>query len=65
MSQNSARIAWDEAQLADMLQSMMKSIHDSCVEYGEASGGKVNYLQGANVAGFVKVAEAMLSYGHV
>ena len=48
-----------------MLQSMMKSIHDSCVEYGEASGGKVNYLQGANVAGFVKVAEAMLSYGHV
>ena len=47
-----------------MLQSMMKSIHDSCVEYGE-SGGKVNYLQGANVAGFVKVAEAMLSYGHV
>ena len=65
MSQNSARIAWDEAQLADMLQSMMKSIHDSCVEYGEASGGKVNYLQGANVAGVVKVAEALLSYGHV
>ncbi len=65
MSQNSARIAWDEKQLADMLQSMMKSIHDSCVEYGEESGGKVNYLQGANVAGFVKVAEAMLSYGHV
>jgi glutamate dehydrogenase (NADP+) len=65
MSQNSARIAWDESQLADMLQSMMKSIHDSCVEYGEESGGKINYLQGANVAGFVKVAEAMLSYGHV
>ena len=65
MSQNSARIAWDESQLADMLQSMMKSIHDSCVEYGEESGGKVNYLQGANIAGFVKVAEAMLSYGHV
>jgi len=65
MSQNSARIAWDESQLADMLQSMMKSIHDSCVEYGEESEGKINYLQGANVAGFVKVAEAMLSYGHV
>ena len=65
MSQNSARIAWDESQLADMLQSMMKSIHDSCVEYGEESRGKVNYLQGANIAGFVKVAEAMLSYGHV
>ena len=64
MSQNSARIAWDESQLADMLQTMMKSIHDSCVEYGE-SNGKVNYLQGANVAGFVKVAQAMLSYGHV
>ena len=65
MSQNSARIAWDEKQLADMLQSMMKNIHDSCVEYGEESGGKVNYLRGANIAGFVKVAEAMLSYGHV
>ncbi len=65
MSQNSARIAWDESQLADMLQSMMKSIHDSCVEYGEESGGTVNYLRGANIAGFVKVAEAMLSYGHV
>jgi glutamate dehydrogenase (NADP+) len=65
LSQNSARIAWDESQLADMLQSMMKSIHDSCVEYGQESEGNINYLQGANVAGFVKVAEAMLSYGHV
>jgi len=65
MSQNSARIAWDENQLADMLQTMMKSIHDSCVEYGEESGGKVNYLKGANIAGFMKVAEAMMSYGHV
>ena len=64
MSQNSARIAWDSDHLADLLETMMKDIHDSCVEYGQTKGG-VNYLQGANVAGFVKVADAMLAYGHV
>ena len=65
MSQNSARIAWDEDHLATLLESMMKEIHDSCVEYGAESGGKINYLKGANIAGFVKVADAMLAYGHV
>ena len=65
MSQNSARISWDSAQLTQMLETMMKNIHDSCVEYGGEPGGKINYLKGANVAGFVKVAEAMLAYGHV
>ena len=65
MSQNSARIAWGEDQLRELLENMMKDIHDSCVEYGESSSGPVNYLAGANVAGFVKVADAMLSYGHV
>jgi glutamate dehydrogenase (NADP+) len=65
MSQNSARIAWDEVHLADLLESMMKRIHDSCVEYGGEPEGRVNYLKGANIAGFVKVAEAMLAYGHV
>ena len=65
MSQNSARISWDSVQLTQMLETMMKNIHDSCVEFGGEPGGKINYLKGANVAGFVKVAEAMLAYGHV
>ncbi len=64
MSQNSARIAWESDHLAQLLESMMSDIHNSCVEYGETKNG-VNYLQGANVAGFVKVADAMLAYGHV
>ena len=65
MSQNSARIAWDEDQLRKLLENMMRDIHDSCVQYGESKSGPVNYLAGANIAGFVKVADAMLSYGHV
>ncbi len=65
MSQNSARIAWDEDHLRKLLEDMMKNIHDSCVKYGERKDRPVNYLAGANIAGFVKVADAMLSYGHV
>ena len=65
MSQNSARIAWDEAELRKLLENMMKDIHDSCVQYGESKSGPVDYLAGANIAGFVMVADAMLSYGHV
>ncbi|HAA93506.1 MAG: NADP-specific glutamate dehydrogenase [Rhodospirillaceae bacterium] len=64
MSQNSARIAWDEDRLRQLLEDMMKNIHDSCVQYGEGKDG-VDYLKGSNIAGFVKVADAMLSYGHV
>ena len=44
---------------------MMRDIHDSCVEYGTGKSGPVNYLAGANIAGFVKVADAMLAYGVV
>jgi len=65
MSQNSARIAWDEENLRKLLEDMMKDIHDSCVQHGSESDGYVNYLKGSNIAGFVKVAEAMLAYGHV
>ena len=64
MSQNSARIAWDEDHLRKLLENMMQDIHDSCVRYGD-TGGQVNYLKGSNIAGFVKVADAMVSYGHV
>jgi glutamate dehydrogenase (NADP+) len=65
MSQNSARIAWETEHLTELLEKMMRKIHDSCVEYGGEPDGRINYLKGANIAGFVKVAEAMLAYGHV
>jgi glutamate dehydrogenase (NADP+) len=64
MSQNSARISWDEEELQKLLKSIMLSIHDSCVEYG-SEGEHINYLKGANVAGFIKVADAMIAYGVV
>ncbi|MBT7450654.1 MAG: glutamate dehydrogenase, partial [Rhodospirillaceae bacterium] len=65
MSQNSARISWDEDELRRLLENMMRDIHDSCVEFGGTSEGPINYLAGSNIAGFVKVADAMMSYGHV
>ena len=65
MSQNSARISWSEEELQKLLRDTMKGIHDQCFEYGEEPGGRVNYLKGANTAGFVKVADAMLAYGVV
>ena len=65
MSQNSARISWSEEQLEKLLKDTMTGIHESCVEYGQESDTYVNYLKGANLAGFVKVADAMLAYGVV
>jgi len=64
MSQNSMRISWTSEEVDQRLQDIMKSIHDQCLKYGEQDG-EVNYLKGANIAGFVKVADAMLSYGVV
>ncbi|MCP4331202.1 MAG: NADP-specific glutamate dehydrogenase [Gammaproteobacteria bacterium] len=63
MSQNSSRISWDEAELDKLLKNTMLTIHDSCVEYGKKKDS-VDYLAGANIAGFIKVADAMLSFGH-
>jgi glutamate dehydrogenase (NADP+) len=63
MSQNSARIAWSETDLDNLLKETMLKIHDSCVEYGQ-NKDHVDYLAGANIAGFIKVADAMLAYGH-
>ena len=65
MSQNSARIAWGEDNLRKLLEDMMKDIHDACVKHGKDADGHVNYLKGSNIAGFVKVADAMIAYGHV
>ena len=65
MSQNSARLSWSEDELQKLLKETMTSIHASCHEYGQESDGYVNYLKGSNIAGFIKVADAMLAYGVV
>ena len=66
MSQNSARVSWKEHELQAHLLEIMKGIHDRCVEFGGAAGTEhIDYVRGANIAGFVKVADAMLAYGVV
>lgn len=65
MSQNSARISWGEDELQTHLTRIMKDIHDNCLEYGAKGDGNVDYVKGANIAGFVKVADAMLAFGVV
>ncbi|WP_370191447.1 NADP-specific glutamate dehydrogenase [Qipengyuania sp.] len=62
MSQNSERISWNHERLGQMLTELMEGIHDKCVEYGEQDG-YVDYVRGANIAGFKKVADAMLAFG--
>ena len=63
MSQNSLRISWTREEVDERLQKIMKDIHDSCIEYGMDEDGYCNYVKGANIAGFVKVADAMLAQG--
>ncbi|TAN10148.1 MAG: NADP-specific glutamate dehydrogenase [Burkholderiaceae bacterium] len=65
MSQNSMRLSWTHAEVDARLHDIMKDIHGNCVRYGEGKGGRVNYVTGANVAGFVKVGDAMLAQGVV
>ena len=65
MSQNSARISWKEDQLQQLLKDIMDGIHERCLEYGDRGGGYVDYVKGANIAGFKKVADAMLAFGVV
>jgi len=66
MSQNSARISWKEEELQQLLRDIMDGIHSRCVEHGVAQDDNyVDYVKGANIAGFVKVADAMLAYGVV
>lgn len=66
MSQNAGRISWDNERLDTMLTEIMRNIHDQCVASGESTEGDyINYVKGANIAGFKKVADAMLSYGVV
>ena len=64
-SQNSLRMSWTREEVDEKLKGIMSSIHDKCVKYGTEENGYINYVKGANIAGFVKVADAMISYGAV
>jgi len=63
MTQNAMHLSWSSREVDDRLHSIMASIHDQCVRYGREDGGYINYMKGANVAGFMKVAQAMLEQG--
>jgi len=65
MSQNAMRISWPRAEVDERLKMIMKAIHRTCVEHGADGDDFVNYVRGANVAGFIKVADAMLDQGVV
>ena len=65
MSQNSLRLSWSRKEVDEKLKDIMEDIHDSCVEYGKQEDGSIDYISGANIAGFVKVADAMLAQGVV
>ena len=65
MSQNSLRYNWSREEVDAKLQTIMVDIHTSCVAYGSDGNGYTNYVKGANIAGFVKVADAMLDQGVV
>ncbi|WP_018968679.1 NADP-specific glutamate dehydrogenase [Rubritalea marina] len=64
-SQNALRIAWTHQQVDEKLQEIMKDIHQKCVQHSELNNGVVDYVKGANVSGFIKVADAMVAYGAI
>jgi glutamate dehydrogenase (NADP+) len=63
MTQNSERYSWPAEQVDEKLKWIMANIHESCVKYGTESDGYINYVKGANIAGFMKVAKAMMGQG--
>ncbi|MFZ5765161.1 MAG: NADP-specific glutamate dehydrogenase [Thermodesulfobacteriota bacterium] len=65
MSQNSIRTSWSRKEVDEKLHQIMVNIHESCVRYGRHEDGYINYVDGANIAGFVKVADAMIDQGIV
>ncbi len=65
MSQNSLRLNWTREEVDGKLKDIMTNIHDSCIKYGKDEDGFIDYVKGANIAGFVKVADAMLAQGVV
>ncbi|MFA7043912.1 MAG: NADP-specific glutamate dehydrogenase [Bacteroidales bacterium] len=65
MTQNAMHLSWSAEEVDARLKHIMASIHDQCVEYGKQPDGYINYMLGANVAGFMKVAKAMLAQGYL
>ena len=65
MSQNSLRLSWSAEEVDQRLHGIMVSIHEACVKYGKGADGNVDYVKGANIAGFVKVADSMIDQGLV
>ncbi len=63
MAQNSQKLSWTAEEVDRRLSDIMKNIHEQCVRYGRQDDGFVNYVRGANIAGFMKVAEAMMAQG--
>jgi len=63
MSQNSLRLSWTREEVDNRLRGIMQAIHEQCVKYGKEKDGWVNYVKGANIAGFKKVADAMIDQG--
>ena len=65
MSQNSLRLSWTREEVDSRLQTIMKDIHETCVKYGKENDGYIDYVKGANIGGFVKIADAMMAQGVV
>ena len=65
MTQNAIRLTWSEAEVDEKLHYIMHSIHEQCVKYGKQADGYIDYVKGANIAGFMKVANAMMAQGVV
>ena len=63
MSQNSERLSWSSQEVDNRLHSIMENIHENCVKYGTQPDGYVDYVKGANISGFMKVARAMMAQG--
>ena len=63
MTQNSQKLNWTAAEVDQKLHQIMSSIHTACIEYGTEPGGYINYMKGANIAGFMKVAKSMVEQG--
>ena len=65
MTQNSMRLPWTREEVDEKLHSIMRNIHATCVKYGTDASGYIDYVKGANIGGFVKVANAMMAQGYV
>ena len=65
MTQNSERMRWSREEVDEKLHAIMDDIHANCVKYGKEPDGYINYVKGANIAGFLKVAKAIMAQGIV